>query len=177
MNNSSRFNGVLSEQKIIEKIKHGELEHFEYIVNSYTKHIMRYIAARLFDKNDTDDIVQNTFIKFYKALNRFDNNRPVLPYLFEIAKNELKMYFRSHKTTVSLEEVAHTTAQKEKIKTDPVNELLESLSAVEQKALQLVGEGYSYQEIAQKIKKTLTNTKTIIRRARIKLKQKNEKRN
>ncbi len=158
------------DKAVIQAIKNGEIDRFEVLVKKYTKIIQSYINSKLFEKADVDDLVQNSFLSFYKAIDRFDEDRPVLPYLYEIAKNEMRMYFRSYKTALQLDE----TIQVEHVEQDwgeeeDVVRLLDSLSEEQKKALQLVYEGYSYEDIARRLKKPLNTIRTIIRRARLAL--------
>ncbi len=155
---------------IIQQIKEGKIDQFEIIVKKYTKVIKGFIYTKLFDKDEVDDLVQNSFLSFYKAIRRFDENRPVLPYLYEIAKNEVKMYFRSKKSTVQLNE--QIQVEDEEINWGEESDrlaLLKFLSEEQKKALQLLYEGYSYGDIAKQLGKPLNTIKTIIRRARLKL--------
>jgi len=122
-----------------------------------------------------EDLVQNTFLSFYKAIFRFDTNRPVLPYLYQIARNELKMYYRSHKQTVSLAETLSSKREETLVDQQSATaSVLVVLSDEQQKALQLIGEGYSYKEIAQRLGKPLNTVRTIIRRARLLIAQHQE---
>lgn len=160
----------LDDKQILIKIKKGEIEHFSHIVKKYTHTIYKYIYSKLFDKHDVDDLVQNTFLNFYKSIHRFDAERPVLPYLFEISKNELKMYFRSKKKTYSLNDALKVGMEREyEPGGESIDELLKFLAEDQKKALQLLSEGYSYEEISKIMKKPLNTVRTIIRRARLKL--------
>ena len=94
----------LSDKETIRKIKNGEIDQYFYIVKKYTSIIFQFVKKKLFKKEDADDIVQNVFISFYKALDRFDEEKPAKPYLFQIVQNELKMYFRSYKKNLPLDE-------------------------------------------------------------------------
>ena len=94
----------LSDKDIVKKIKKGEINYYSYIVKKYTTLIYQYIKRKLFKKEETDDLVQNVFISFYKALEKFDEEKPIKPYLFQIVQNELKMYYRSKKQTIQLNE-------------------------------------------------------------------------
>lgn len=158
----------LSDQEIIKKIKNGEIDFFIYIVRKYSASINRLIESRLFNKDDVDDLVQNTFLSLYKAIDKFDEKKPINPYLFQIAKNELKMYYRSHKKTVKLDEQL-TTENNDLLFNDDFDSLLKYLSEDKKKVLKLLSEGYSYQEIAKKMGKPLNTIKTIVRRARLEI--------
>ena len=94
----------LSDKDIIKKIKNGEIDYYSYIVKKYTNSIFKFIERKLFKKDEVDDLVQNVFISFYKAIEKFNEQRPIKPYLFQIVQNELKMYFRSYKKSVPIDE-------------------------------------------------------------------------
>lgn len=161
----------ISDQEVIRKIKNGEIDRFSIIVEGYTPQIYRYIKARLFQKLDVDDLVQNTFVSFYKAIYRFEEEKPILPYLFQIAKNELKMYFRSHKEMKSLEDSMHIGNGDEEFYTEDYSPLLDKLSEEQREILQLLQDGYSYAEIAKKCGRPVNTIRTIIRRARLQVKK------
>jgi len=165
----------VSDRDAVKRIKNGEIDYFSIIVDEYTPQIYRYVKSRLFQKLDVDDLVQNTFVSFYKAIQRFDESKPVLPYLFQIAKNELKMYFRSHKDAVSLDESLESKSEMDDFYTEDYSSVLEKLSGEQQNILQLLQEGYSYEEIAKKCKRPINTVRTIIRRTRLQVKELYEK--
>lgn len=158
-----------SDQETIIRIKNGEIDNFSYIVKKYTQRILNYVNRKLYNKDDVEDVVQNAFLHFYQAIDNFDEDKPILPYLFQIVKNEIKMYLRSRKKTVTLDESIVVQEEAKLIDTADVSELLKSLSSVQRKVLQWVSEGYSYQEIADRLKKPINTVRTIIRRARLQL--------
>lgn len=168
---------ISEDSKIILKIRQGEIDDFSHLVKKYTSKIYLFIKLRLFDKNEVDDLVQNAFVKFYKAIDRFDEQRPVLPYLYEIAKNEMKMYFRSRKETVSLDDKISPSliGQEKELVTHDTEETLRLLPKDQEQALQLLVDGYSYGEIAKTLNKPLNTIRTIIRRGRLKIKKLYEK--
>ena len=66
--------------------------------------IYRYIYRRLFDRDEADDLVSETFLKAYRELERFDPERGALrAWLTGIAKHELLSHWRRKRPTVSLE--------------------------------------------------------------------------
>src|SRR3972149_8811094 len=154
---------TFSDYKTIKKIKAGEIDHFTEIVRKYTPPIHRYIASRLFNKLEADDLVQNCLISFYKAIANFDEKKPVLPYLYEIAKNELKMYYRAHKPTLPLKEEI-VVQEKEEVVFD--HTILDALSREEKNILLAVAEGFTYKELSKKHKISINTLKSKVRRAR-----------
>src|SRR3989339_1940446 len=106
----------ISDKDIIKKIKNGEIDHYSYIVKKYTTLIYKFIERKLFKKDEADDLVQNVFISFYKAIEKFDEKRPIKPYLFQIVQNELKMYYRSYKKSFPLDERIISEIKQEDLK-------------------------------------------------------------
>lgn len=156
-----------SDREALRHIKDGEIDWYGVIVKKYTAGIFRYVSSRLFDKSEADDIVQKTFIQFYKALGRFDEKKDVLPYLLEIAKNELKMYYRSRRDLLSLDDrIVGETPEGDNAAAD-LQELLREVAPEQKKALTMLYEGYSYREIAEALKRPVNTVKTLIRRARL----------
>ncbi|MFA6533153.1 MAG: sigma-70 family RNA polymerase sigma factor [Patescibacteria group bacterium] len=156
----------ISDKDIIKRIKNGEIDYYSYIVKKYTSLIFRYIERKLFKKEDVDDLVQNVFISFYKAIEKFDEKKPIKPYLFQIVQNELKMYFRSYKKDQPLNERIASEEKQE----DPKVEDFKFLNNQEREVFKLISDGYSYKEIGGLLKKPLNTIKSIVRRGRVKLK-------
>ena len=161
----------LSDKDIIKKIKNGEIDYYSFIIKRYATLIYRYIKRKLFIKDETDDLVQNVFISFYKAIEKFDEQRPIKPYLFQIVQNELKMYFRSYKKNLPLDESITSEEKLEEHKIEDFN----FLNNQEKSIIKYIGDGYSYEEIAKLYKKPINTIKSIVRRTRLKIKKIYEK--
>jgi len=157
----------LSDKDIVKKIKNGEIDYYSYIVKKYTTSIYRYIERKLFKKDEADDLVQNVFISFYKAIEKFDEERPIRPYLFQIVQNELKMYFRSYKKSLPLDERIVSEDKQAELKIED----FKLLNSQERGIFKHISEGYSYEEIAKVVKKPLNTIKSIVRRGRLKIKK------
>ncbi len=164
------MNGM-TDRELIIRIKSGEIDEFAILVKKYMPVIHSYVNKKLFNKHDVDDIVQNSFVNFYKAIGRFDADKPVLPYLFEITRNELKMYYRSRKLTVPLDDRLAVPPDDSRYRDFEIDKLIDKLPSDQQKALKLTAEGYSYEEISKLLKKPLNTVRTIIRRGRLKIVQ------
>ena len=156
----------LSDKDIIKKIKNGEIDYYSYIVKKYTNSIFKFIERKLFKKDEVDDLVQNVFISFYKAIEKFNEQRPIKPYLFQIVQNELKMYFRSYKKSVPIDERIISQHKDEDIQIED----FKLLNKQEKQVFGYISEGYKYQDIAELFKKPLNTIKSIVRRGRIKIK-------
>jgi len=161
---------VKEDALVIRRIREGMIDEFETLVRAYAPGIRAYVSSRLYDREYADDIVQEVFIRFYGAIGRFDIRKPVVPYLLEITKNALKMYYRSHKQTVSLSDAMQFRKEEGgEIAATDIGDMTRELPPAQKKAIIYVAEGYSYREIASKLQKPINTVRTLIRRARLQL--------
>ena len=156
----------MTDKSVIRDILSGNIDIFEILVERYSSKIQSFIGSRLFNKQEVDDIVQDTFIQFYKALSSFDSEKPVYPYLLQIARNELYMFFRKNHITIPLNDDIIQVGKEQKYE-DDISEIVEGLKSDHKKALLWFAEGYSYQDIAKRLNKPLNTVRTLIRRARL----------
>lgn len=76
-------------KKLILKAKKGDREAFATIYSSLYSPLYRYTFSKCKDKELTEDICQQTFLKFYEALSFYEPDKSPLAYLFTIAKRLL----------------------------------------------------------------------------------------
>lgn len=157
----------LSDKDVIDQIRQGKIDYFRYIVHRYSSRVRLYVSRRLYNKEEADDIVQESFIAFYKAIERIDPARPVFPYLMEIVKNEMKMFFRKSRNLEQLNENMFSDHKEQELIDVDIERFIQSIPPDQKKALSLVTEGFSYQEIAEKLKKPLNTIRTLIRRGKL----------
>lgn len=160
----------LSDQQVIEKIKNGEIDYFSFIVKNYTKQIYNFVSKKISNKEDVEDIVQSSFLQLYKAIGRLDEDKPILPYLYQVVRNEMKMFWRGRKAMLPLDEKIVAEEKEVLLETELIEKQLDTLPKEQKKAVKLVSEGYSYREIAKFLGRPINTIRTLIRRARIKLK-------
>ena len=77
----------------------------EHLVKNYSDSLLQYVAKHTNNKEDAADIVQEVFLSCYKYKDKFDETKcGEHAWLYILAKNRLKNYYRDKKTVVSLEE-------------------------------------------------------------------------
>ena len=166
---------MLEEKDIIIKIKRGEIDFFGLLVKKYSRIAFFYSKKRVKNISDVEDIVQNSFIKAYKAMDRLDENQGFSGYFFAILRNEIVDFYRQKKDAEPLfESLTGQDLENYGFKID-VDDLYTKIRPEYKTVLQLYTEGFSYQEIAIKLKKPINTIKTLIRRARIEAKKLYEK--
>ena len=63
----------------------GEVSAFEAVVGLFGPRLLRYIRQRVGNVHTAEDLVQETFLKAFRGLARYDSSRPLATWLFTIA--------------------------------------------------------------------------------------------
>lgn len=76
-----------SDEEIIALYKNGEEKVFKILIDRYTSPLFSF-AVYLTDKNNAPDIIQESFIRVWKNLKRFDSSKASFKtWIFTITKN------------------------------------------------------------------------------------------
>jgi RNA polymerase sigma-70 factor (ECF subfamily) len=175
----------LDDAAVIAAALRGTPEACEEIVRRYERPIFGLIARMVRDEAQAEDLTQDTFLKMFRALDRYDRGMRFSSWLFRIAHNTAIDYLRQRKLLVV------RPADDPDDESDPLQELpdpaaispersaerAELASAVDQ-ALDRVRpdyravlvlryqEGLEYQEISEILGAPLGTVKTFLHRAR-----------
>ncbi len=76
---------------------------FKILVQSYRENLYALIYRMTQNHDDTDDILQNTFIKVFKNINLFEAKSSLKTWMFRIATNETLNFLKSKKTHDTLD--------------------------------------------------------------------------
>jgi RNA polymerase sigma-70 factor, ECF subfamily len=72
----------------------------EDIVKQYIKPVYNYIYRIIKNKSDTEDIAQETFVKVWKNLGKFEPEKNFKTWIFTIARNTAIDYLRKRKNVL-----------------------------------------------------------------------------
>jgi RNA polymerase sigma-70 factor (ECF subfamily) len=75
------------DSELVRQAKLGDENAYQQIVDLYREAVFRLAYLIIGDAHDAEDIAQETFIRAYGSLNRFDDSRPLRPWLLQIAAN------------------------------------------------------------------------------------------
>jgi RNA polymerase sigma-70 factor, ECF subfamily len=81
----------------IDSLRAGDRAEFSRLVESYSANIYRLALKILNNKQDAEDVLQETFFKAYRHLKNFDGRSKVSTWLYRIATNEALMVIRRQK--------------------------------------------------------------------------------
>jgi len=94
---------VQDEEELVRRAKQGDEAAFAQLYEAYFDKIYRYIAIRIGDKMEAEDITQQVFLKAIKAISSFRwKGVPFSAWLFRIAHNQVVDYLRKIKKRVSV---------------------------------------------------------------------------
>lgn len=176
----------------LEALKAGDREAFASLVDATSAQIYRVALNILGDEQDAEDVLQETYIKAFRALPDFEGRSSLATWLHRIAVNEALMLVRKRKPQeVSVEENPSFDADAESEGMEivdfcclPENELLskEARGFLDQAVRNLPSnlrvvfvmrdlEGLSIQETAEALNLSENNVKTRLLRARLRLRQ------
>ena len=167
---------IADDRHLVELVLQGDDDAFEHLFNRYREAIRRLFVQRLGNDSDADDLLQETFLKIYLNIHRYDNRYTFGQWLYAIARNTLVDFTRKSRTALSIDEhfsapAATTPTPEESIINSQqrlqIDKFLQNLSEQHQKLFRLrFLEEYSYEEIAEKLQMPMGSVKTGIHRAR-----------
>ncbi len=92
------------DKELLEKFKNPDTQHYAFnlLVRQYQKRLYWHIRKILIDHDDTDDVLQNVFIKVWKNLASFKGESQLYTWLYRIATNESINYLNQKKKHVGI---------------------------------------------------------------------------
>ncbi len=177
--------GEEADQQLVERVQKGDKRAFEVLVLKYRHRIFSLVSRFVRDPDEVQDVVQEAFIKAYRALPGFRGDSAFYTWLYRIAINTAKNYLVSRSrrppgVDIEVEDAEYLeTAGSLRDNADP-----ESLLATEQLRAAVDGairrlpedlrtalslreyEGLSYEEIAEVMRCPVGTVRSRIFRAR-----------
>lgn len=92
------------ESRLITLSKNGDQNAFREITEMYRDKIARMASRILKGSIESDDVVQETFLRFYLNMNRFDESKSLSAWLYRIGKNVALDILRKRRATVPLDD-------------------------------------------------------------------------
>jgi RNA polymerase sigma-70 factor (ECF subfamily) len=78
-----------SDRQIVQQIRDGDAAAWQRCIEMYEGRLLAFARSRLQDRSAAEDIVQETFLGFLKALPNYDDSTPLESWLFSIASHKL----------------------------------------------------------------------------------------
>lgn len=94
---------LISALKSLKKSEKG----FQILIDQYKERLYWHIRKIVLNHEDTDDILQNTFIKIYKNIHKFEGKSKLYTWMYRIATNEAITFLnkKAKQKNITIEEV------------------------------------------------------------------------
>ncbi len=167
---------VAEDRVLVQLALKGDDTAFEYLFNRYRDAIHCLFVQKMGGANDADDLLQETFIKVYINLHRYNALYTFGQWVYTIARNTFVDYVRRRQDDISIDErftapVSPAPTPEESVISLQQRKQIESyLNRLSPRYRQLIRmrffDEYSYDEIAEKLNLPMGTVKTQIHRAR-----------
>ena len=83
------------DKELVERVRRGDKRAFDLLILKYQHKIISIVGRYLGDRNDVQDVSQETFIKAYRAIPNFRGESAFYTWLYRIAINTAKNHLVS----------------------------------------------------------------------------------
>ena len=168
---------------LMEQVKNGDKTAYETLVIRHRAPAINFAYSFISDLYESEDIVQECFVKVYINRLEYKPSNTFKTYLFTVIRNACIDYLRYYKKrhTVSLDDITEISnnininPEDSAIKTERMTAILKNLDSLPddyKTAIYLFAvDEMTYSEIAEIMRKSIPQVKIIIHRARTKLKK------
>lgn len=178
----------MEEENLVRLSQEGDEQAFASLVKRYETKVFRLAYSFLRNREVSDDLAQEVFIKAYFGLPRFKFKSEFGTWLYRIAINQIKDYLRKEKRKmkeISLEAIKETPfvqneeslrKEKERVEDRQRDLVLNCLRTLPQKYQIILTlrdmQGFSYEEISRILKISIGTVDSRLYRARQMLRKK-----
>ncbi len=170
---------IADDVALVEAALEGDHRAFEALTTRYREAIYRLMIARTGSSHDANDLIQETLVKVYLNLPRYDRRYTFGQWIYTIARNTLIDSQRRRHDDFSLDDrysisdVVNPSPEQCVINNQDRKLIEASIERLTPTHAQLFRmrflDEYSYEEIAERLKMPLGTVKTNIHRARAKM--------
>ncbi len=166
------------ERLLIEETLNGNLDAFGELIKRYQNSVFNVCYRMLGNKQDAEDLTQETFIKSYKKMKSFDTSRPFGPWIRKIAVNLCLNVFQGKKYDyIPFEDSYIQIGTRNGVPPEKIISNFEQIELLHQAILELPHkhkavielrhyQEFSYQEISDTLNIPLSDVKSYLFRAR-----------
>ncbi len=168
-----------SDQQLITDCLRGDDKSLEFLIKRYLKPIYSFVCRYTGNSQDAEDIAQEVFIKVWRNLKKFDQQKSFKTWIFSIAKNTSIDWLRKKKKGENL--LTETLADPAPLPNEIVEQvgiaetLNTAMSQLTSKCRMVLflryNDHFTFREIAETLREPLNTIRSRHRRALIQLKK------
>lgn len=132
---------LLTDETLACQAQHGSRVSFEELARRFQVRLLRFLERRVHSVADAEDLLQETFVRAYQRLNRYDRSRSFATWLFTIAHRLAVSHHR--RLAVGARVGAHLTDQARGSGNAPTSSGAQSRTAASQSPGELMEEAES----------------------------------
>ncbi len=105
---------MITEETLVQQLKQKDAKAFELLINTYKERLYWHIRRIVLDHDDTDDVLQNTFIKIFRSIEGFKGDSKLYSWMYRIGTNEALTFIKvkSKKLGVGMDEMQERMAER-----------------------------------------------------------------
>ena len=172
----------ISESLLVEQLRNNERSAYEYLYDNYSGALYGVINRIVTDEETANDVLQDAFVKIWKAINDYDASKGKLfTWMLNICRNQAidKTRSKAFNNAQKNQSTEKNVNQLERLKSDDIKpehiglvELVEKLDPNERFLIDLMYfKGYTQSEIAEEFNIPLGTVKTRLRSATMNLRK------
>jgi len=170
-----------SDEKLVFNYLKSDEKSLEVLIQRYLKLIYNYVYRRVNNYTEAEDITQEVFLKVWRNIKKFDQNKKFKSWIFTIAKNTTIDWLKKKKTlsfSNFIDKNGNNSLENKLISRSFVSEnnlayITEGLSPQCQKIISLHNDhGFTFKEIAEILNESINTTKSKYHRAIMELRGK-----
>jgi RNA polymerase sigma-70 factor (ECF subfamily) len=110
-----------TEKEILDLLKKKDSRNygFNLLVRTYQKQVYWHVRRMVIDHEDANDVVQNTFLKIWKNIDRFREDSKLYTWIYRIATNETISFLNKKRSFLFVPIVNVENKLSETLKEDP----------------------------------------------------------
>ena len=165
---------MLAEDAIlVRRCLKGDESAIQALVNRYHSDVFGLCVRLLHHRQDAEDVTQEVFLRIFRSLKRWDQERPFKPWVMGITVNRCRTWLVQRAKRPELADYLHETAANRPAddSTELVREIQDAIRElrVEYRSVFVMyhERGMPYEEIADAMEKPVGTVKTWLHRARL----------
>jgi len=161
-----------SDEELVEMVQAGSHHCFEEIICRFSQRLSYFLSRKVSDFEDVEDLLQETFLKAYRNINRFNHRFKFSTWIYTVASRLAISYYRKKKVNEPIGEISADSLdpQENLIATDMQKKLWQKARSLRPDHFRVLWLRYieemSFKEIGKVMGKRQSYVRVILHRAR-----------
>ena len=84
---NDKQSNIESEESLVRRLQNGEVDAFDTLFERFRRKLLAYVRGLVGDAQQSEDIVQETFVELAKKIQKIQPKKGVGPWLYRVARN------------------------------------------------------------------------------------------